>query len=318
MRRSFLYLMFLLVFAGLQESARAQEVVVPAGTLLRCTINEPDFSSATTEVGDPLICHPNSLQEFGRVVFPRGTYMTGHMEAYKDPGHFVGKGWLQLEFDRIGLPNADLPVPGKIIAVRGYRVNREGKIIGHGHPKRDAVEWMFPPLWPWKVLTLPARGPRPALRGEVEVTLRLMDDVAVPQAAASEWKKFGQPRAQSSAGTQSITRPTSSFPVRYLPPITPATQNELGAAASFQRPFRGTESDSAAERQSTRHTLFALKDETIYAVDDYWLESGRLIYVLLSGAKGSVDLREVDWGRTTQLNAERGVTVTLRTGWPAH
>lgn len=121
MRRSLLYLTFLLVFAGARESARAQEVVVPAGTLLHCTINEPDFSSATTAVGDPLICHPNSLQEFGRVVFPRGTYMTGHMEAYKDPGHFVGKGWLQLQFDRIGLLNADLPVPGKIIAVRGYR-----------------------------------------------------------------------------------------------------------------------------------------------------------------------------------------------------
>jgi hypothetical protein len=50
MMRSFLYLMFPLVFLGLQGSTRAQDVVIPAGTLLRCTINEPDFSSTTTEV----------------------------------------------------------------------------------------------------------------------------------------------------------------------------------------------------------------------------------------------------------------------------
>lgn len=287
MRRSFLYLMFLVVFPGLRESARAQEVVVPAGTLLRCTINEPDFSSATTAVGDPLICHPNSLQEFGRVVFPRGTYMTGHMEAYKDPGHFVGKGWLQLEFDRIGLLNADLAVPGKIIAVRGYRVNREGRIIGHGHPKRDAVEWMLPPLWPWKVLTLPARGPRPALKGEVEVTLRLMDDVTVPAAAASVSLP---PRRTAESLTTPKSMPQGAFSLRYLPPTMPALRT----------------------RRPAELTLIALRSETIYAVTDYWLDNGRLTCLRSSGAEQTIDLSEVDWGKTTQLNAERGVTITLR------
>ena len=46
---------------------------------------------------------------------------------------------------------------------------------------RDIVEWMIPPLWPWKVIMLPARGPRPTLKGETVLSLRLMDDVEIPQ-----------------------------------------------------------------------------------------------------------------------------------------
>jgi len=30
------------------------------------------------------------------------------------------------------------------------------------------VEWLIPPLWPWKILMLPAKGPRPALKGEAQ------------------------------------------------------------------------------------------------------------------------------------------------------
>jgi len=119
----------------------------------------------------------------------------GHLGSYKDPGHFFGKGYLRLEFDLIGLPNTDLPVAGKVTAVRGYRVSREGDIVGHGHPTRDLVEWLLPPLWPWKVLTLPARGPRPVLKGEVPIVLRLMDTVVVPQISDSDRRSFGEPSA---------------------------------------------------------------------------------------------------------------------------
>jgi hypothetical protein len=110
---------------------------------------------------------------------PRCTYISGRLESFHDPGHFVGKGWMKLEFDRIFMPDTELPVPAKLVGVRGYRVDREGKILGLGHAKRDAVEWFVPPLWPWKVLSLAARGPRPALDGETRFTLRLMEEVAV-------------------------------------------------------------------------------------------------------------------------------------------
>src|SRR5215469_10326037 len=75
-----------------------QDLLVPAGTLLQCTMNEPNFSSATATLGDPVLCHLKSLQEFGRPAFPRGAMLGGHLEADKDPGHFVRVGLLTQSF----------------------------------------------------------------------------------------------------------------------------------------------------------------------------------------------------------------------------
>src|SRR5277367_4568432 len=200
MRRISAYLAFSLLLLGVQASTRAQDILVPAGTLLHCTLDEPNFSSATADVGDPVVCHLNSLRQFGIEVFPRGSYLGGHLEADKEPGHFVGKGYLKLEFDRIGFPSSDIPVPSKVIAAKGYKVDRHGDIVGKGHATRDVVEWMIPPLWPWKIITLPARGPRPTLKGESMLELRLMDDVQIPQVSAAngpDWHFFGRPEVQN-------------------------------------------------------------------------------------------------------------------------
>src|ERR1700746_3108416 len=81
-------------------SASARDIVVPAGTLLQCTLNEPNLSSKTVDVGDPVLCHLRGITEFGQQAFPRGSYLIGHIEAEKDPGHFVGKGYMKIQFDR--------------------------------------------------------------------------------------------------------------------------------------------------------------------------------------------------------------------------
>jgi hypothetical protein len=331
MKRNLVFWIFPFFFLGLQETVLAQQTMVPAGTLLRCTLNEPNLSSATAEAGDPIVCHLGATQQFGHEAFPRDTYIAGHLEAYKDPGHFFGKGWLQLSLDRIGLPNAEVAEPGKVIAVSGYRVDREGRIHGRGHAERDAVEWLLPPLWPWKVLTLPARGPRPALNGEVAITVRLMEDVTLSPADAATPGTPGQPRPESS-------KPTTTPSIWYVPPgksalrsrvysdlvkpapesgteprlldveaarITSASQRSVAAAVQFNSP---------QQRRPSGLTLIVLKSEAIYAVTDYWLDDGRLNYVLSSGTDQNVDLGEIDWGKTRRLNAERGVTIALRTG----
>ncbi|MFY9675743.1 MAG: hypothetical protein WAK13_14890 [Terriglobales bacterium] len=177
-------------------SASAREMVLPAGTILKCTLDEPNFSSATAAIGDPVLCRLHSLTEFGQQAFPRGSYLIGHLEAAQDPGHFWGKGYMKIQFDRIGLPQGDMPLDAKVIATRGYKVDKYGDIDGKGHAKRDIVEWMIPPLWPWKIIMLPARGPRPALKGESQLTLRLMDDVEMPQVSQTfgpDWHFFGHP-----------------------------------------------------------------------------------------------------------------------------
>src|SRR6266849_5769426 len=185
-RRALMYSFSLMLILGLAMKASAQDLI-PAGTLLQCTVSEPNFSSATASVGDPVLCHLKSFQEFGRTVFPRGSMLAGHLEEEKDPGHFVGKGYLKITFDRVIVPTGDVPLPAKVIAAKGFKVDKQGDIKGKGHAKRDVVEWMIPPLWPWKVLMLPARGPRPALKGEEPMQLRLMDDIVAPRGLAAQF-----------------------------------------------------------------------------------------------------------------------------------
>src|SRR5882724_9168679 len=249
MRRFLLYLAVSVLFLGVQASTKAQDILVPAGTLLRCTLDEPNFSSATADIGDPVICHLSALRQFGKAVFPRGSYLGGHLEADKEPGHFVGKGYLKIEFDRIGFPDSDIPVPSKIIAAKGYRVDKKGDIVGKGHATRDTVEWLLPPLWPWKILTLPARGPRPALKGEEQITVRLMDDIDVPRSAGS-LRTYDRPPAPSSYHSQSFRKPTAfesaESPARVVsniadsregaPEAAPAQNDAAGSNTPAQTP----------------------------------------------------------------------------------
>ena len=330
-----LFLLLSLLLLGMQGLAWARDAVLPAGTLLECTLDEPNFSSATASVGDPLLCHPRPMSSFGQSVFPRGTYIVGHLAADKDPGHFVGKGWMKIRFDRIGLPSTDLPFSGKIIAVNGYKVDREGKILGKGHAKRDIAEWMFPPLWPWKVLSLPARGPRPTLKGEVSLTLRLMDDVVVPDAGT--WQRFGSGRSGSLITPGFLDRHGEMAPTSLMPDQ-PAAQPEAkpeiprvslistkaGSAdeSSLSQPlpvaaqaeWRRFNADAKTQplQVSPQLTLFALKQGAVYAVSDYRRNDDRLDYVLASGESGEIALNEVDWSATARLNSERHVRVTLR------
>ena len=326
MKRIFVYLIFSLVFLGLQASTKAQDILVPAGTLLRCTLDEPNFSSATADIGDPVICHLNGLREFGQNVFPRGSYLGGHLEADKEPGHFVGKGHLKLQFDRIGFPTSDIPVPSKVIAAKGYKVDRHGDIVGRGHATRDTVEWLIPPLWPWKILTLPARGPRPTLKGEEQITVRLMDDIQVPRLIASG-QSYERPasydRPRPSYRPQSFDRPPGSDRPRSSEPAQAASTPEnntagvsyvaLNATAQKDQPAVSDPSsaqtepsaaNSTAMRQPLRMKWIALKPGNVYAVTDYRIHEGSVTYVLSSGAKGSVDITEVDWRKTSHLNAE--------------
>jgi len=294
-----------------QATTKAQDILVPAGTLLHCTLDEPNFSSATADIGDPVICHLAALRQFGKAVFPRGSYLGGHLEADKEPGHFVGKGYLKIEFDRIGFPESDIPVPSKIISAKGYRVDKKGDIVGKGHATRDTVEWLIPPLWPWKILTLPSRGPRPTLKGEEQVTVRLMDDIDVPRVGAAA---HSTDRAPSSYHSQSFHKPAALQGAESSRNLVTNISDELSAATNAVP----SESDSSASRapaqtprtsyvasgQAARVRLIALKSENVYAVSNYHINGGSVSYVLTSGATGSVDVTEVDWRATSRLNTE--------------
>ncbi len=92
MRRIILYSVLSIICLALATSAGAQNVV-PAGTLLQCTLDEPNFSLGHGERGDPVVCYLKTVQQFGHIVLPRGSYLEGHVAAEKDPGHFWGKAY---------------------------------------------------------------------------------------------------------------------------------------------------------------------------------------------------------------------------------
>jgi hypothetical protein len=147
--------------------ADAGEHIIPAGSLIGCTLSEPKLSSRTTAVGDPILCQVSHSERYGRSTLPTNSYLVGRFEDYKDPGHFVGKGWMELRFDRMVIePDTTIPVDARVVAVPGYRVDNQGRILGKGHAVRDAVLWSIPILWPIDLAMLPMRGPRPTLKEE--------------------------------------------------------------------------------------------------------------------------------------------------------
>jgi len=157
------------------------EQLIPAGSLISCIVAEPKLSSKTENIGDPVMCKVSHVELYGRSTLPYGSYLVGRFEDYKDPGHFVGKGWMELKFDRMVIqPDTVIPVDARVVSVPGYNVDRYGRILGKGHPVRDVIEWSIPILWPIDLINLPRRGPRPTLKEETRLTLKITDDLGVP------------------------------------------------------------------------------------------------------------------------------------------
>jgi len=291
----------------LAAGIRAQDQLVPAGTLLQCTLDEPNFSSATAAIGDPVLCHLRTMQQFGKPLFPRGSMLGGHLEADKEPGHFVGKGYLKISFDRVILPYGDLPVPAKVIMARGYKVDKQGDIDGKGHAKRDVAEWLFPPLWPWKVVSLPFRGPRPTLKGEEPLELRLMDDVVIPRTLAFGNHPDRPPYASSSYARPSSFNPTPRANTMQLAVVkTEGSTNQIAAnaptGAIVNAGFVQVSPPQIADRQSVeRFTVLAVKSGETYEVAKYRRDGDLLMFVDTQGRKGGVNVNEVDWRKTTEM-----------------
>ena len=301
-----------LVFAlalTVQPLLRAQEIV-PAGTILQCTITEPNVSSKTLTVEDPVLCDMGPIRQFGFSVFPRGASLGGHLSEYRDPGHLWGKGWMQFDFDRILLPGAAVPISTKVISAPRLTVDKQGKIYGKGHAKRDAIEWAIPVLWPEKILTLPMRGPRPTLKGESRITLKLMQDLPVPEEATDviqprmRLEPSAYPALKNKVGQPGIRRTLASHAdgsfrlVSAVAPLSPAS------AAS----------DSQQDSLSGTVTFLVLKDGRGRVVTDYWFEDGQRIgYVALDGTAGAMPIESLDFGNTVKLNRERGVAFVVQT-----
>lgn len=308
------FLVVVMLCLAAPATAQTEELVLPAGTVLRCTLAEPKFSSKTVKVGDPIICYLSPLWLFGRPVFPRGAYLAGRFDDFRDPGRFFGKGWIKLEFDRLFLPSTVLPLSARVLSVPRYAVDREGRIRGTGHAWRDLLGWAIPILWPVKVITLPMRGPRPTLKGETRIRLRLLDDVVIPPhvAAASRAQSLRPKPVRPRASTAAIY-----FSGRWhLGSNRRAANAGLPAGAlrstleqaDFTQPVYPIEDEPSGQL-----TVVMLKGGRGYAVNDYWVEAGGLHCITYEGNRKVLPLEEIDLAMTVKLNRERGVEFVLRT-----
>jgi hypothetical protein len=186
--------------------------LIPAGSLVSCTAGDGKISSKTTAIGDPVLCKIEHRR--GDFMFPYGAYLGGEFSEYKDPGHFVGKGFMKLDFDRLYVGDTVVPVDAKVVDVPGYTIDSQGRILGKGHAVRDTIAWMIPILWPIDLIELPRRGPRPTLKAETALTLRVMADVKVPEISEPQRDPYGLvPR-----GSQSYSPDPPASPLQDDPP----------------------------------------------------------------------------------------------------
>jgi hypothetical protein len=77
-------------------------------------------------------------------------------------------------------------------------------------------------------------------------------------------------------------------------------------------PAENSSPDNSAAENAAPDTVIYLQDGTSFAVKDYWVADGKLHYVASYGGENAVDLSQLDLQRTTDENAARGISITLR------
>jgi hypothetical protein len=122
-------------------------------------------------------------------------------------------------------PDTVVPIEARVVDVPGYNVDRYGRVLGKGHAVRDTITWMIPVLWPIDLINLPRRGPRPTLKDETRLTLKIMDDLGIPQTDQQPWQRdpSGLIRRQPSA-YQEDGPPPAPAPERVAQYQQPAPQ----------------------------------------------------------------------------------------------
>jgi hypothetical protein len=197
-------------------------------------------------------------------------------------------------------------LPAKVIQARGYKVDKQGDIDGKGHATRDVVEWMIPPLWPWKVISLPFRGPRPTLKGEEPLELRLMDDIVLPQSVMHPDRPPYAAASRPASYSYNVRPQANAMQLAAQPNTTTVSET----AASEPMAMTGnagvvqiTAPQPGETQAIERLTILVLKSNETYKVTKYQRDGDLLMFVDTQGRKGGVDVNEVDWRKTTQMTS---------------
>ncbi len=208
---------------------------------------------------------------------------------------------MELKFDRLVIqPNTVIPFAAKVVDVPKYGVDKQGRIHGNGHPVRDMVEWMIPVLWPIDLINLPRRGPRPVLKAETRLTLKIMDDIDVPTGPDLVWNDSGL--AQRAPTSYAAPAPVMPPPVQapapvvyeYAPPMPPPTPTAV-----------------VVRRPPSMPTLLVMRNGYGMYATNYWVQGNSIRYIAMNGAPVVMPMQQLDLQTTTYVNQQRGVSFSL-------
>jgi type IV secretion system protein VirB10 len=125
-----------------QAAPAPAEFVVPAGTKIPLSLMN-SLSTKHSAEGDRVYLEtvfPITID--GRIIIPRGSYVSGTVSEAKRPGRIKGKGELFLRFDSLTLPNGITrdfrSRVGGTDSEAGELDRNEGKIRGEGNKGGDA------------------------------------------------------------------------------------------------------------------------------------------------------------------------------------
>jgi hypothetical protein len=97
----------------------------------------------------------------------------------------------------------------------------------------------------------------------------------------------------------------------YYAPAYPVVVQREVIRYREREPYREEEARTPAAVSADRYWLLALRDNSIIAVTDYWLEDSTVHYITRQGSRSSVDLDRLDLSFTRQINLERGLEFRL-------
>jgi hypothetical protein len=155
------------------------------------------------------------------------------------------------------------------------------------------------------------RGPRPTLKGEVRITLRLMEDVDVPTVVASRTSALTPQVRPFRPSGQDTTSPrlwpddkagSEASDMSAVSPVPMSEPIKVVGSSYFAEPLSGPQL-----------TILLLKDNTGYMATDYWLEGTQLHCLTLDGEHKVVPPGRLDLNETVRLNRDRNVEIVLRT-----
>src|SRR5262249_19023120 len=158
---------------------------IPAGTIIRVYPDEHIVAGTTS--GPLLFTVAADVRFFLNKppIIPRGSKVLGKMENSNKAGRLWGRAKARPVFTSLLTPDfCEYAIDARLIGAKKLQV-REDVIIGRGHPRRDAFPLLFPPTTLYKLIRLPARGPRLTIGEEEQLDIKLMQPVYVARSDSS-------------------------------------------------------------------------------------------------------------------------------------